>query len=410
MDNAIDISKPKPTLSLGEFCALTAYMMSLVALAIDIMLPVLDEIGAELGAPDANASQLIIGVLFAGLAIGQCLWGPVSDSTGRRLAIYMGLVIFILGCVVSAVAQNFETMLAGRFLQGFGVAGPRIVSVAIVRDLYAGRAMARITSIIMAFFILVPAIAPALGQGIISVADWRMIFYIMIGLAILISIWYGVRQPETLLVGARRKFSFRKLWEGAREVFGTRVSLWYTVAAGIIYGAFISYLLTSPQIFEDLFGIEEKFPIYFGALALVLGGAGFVNSKLVMRLGMRKLCQWALRAQVSVSLIAVILAVFSGGTLALPIFLIWATVVFFMMGLLFGNFNAIAMEPLGHIAGIGAAFVGFVSTMISVTIGGLIGQAYDGSVYSLLGGFFILGVLSLIVMHLADRKLEAEII
>jgi DHA1 family bicyclomycin/chloramphenicol resistance-like MFS transporter len=402
--------KQKRTLSRGEFCAVTAYMMSLVALAIDVMLPVLDEIGAQLGTTHPNQPQLIIAFLFGGLMIGQLIYGPVSDSVGRKPAIFSGLIIFVIGCLISAIAQSFETMLVGRFIQGLGVAGPRIVSIALVRDLYAGREMARITSIIMAFFILVPAIAPALGQAIISIADWRMIFYVMIGLAGGIAIWYGVRQPETLLPLARRKFSAIKLWEGAVEVFMTRVSLWYTVAAGIIYGAFLSYLFTSPQIFEDQFGIVENFPYYFGALALVLGGAGFVNSKLVMHLGMRKLCRWALTIQAGASSVALVLALIGGGSVSLPIFLIWAVFVFFSMGLLFGNFNAIAMEPLGHIAGIGSAFVSFISTGISLAIGQSLGWIYDGTVYSLLAGFFGLAVFSVIVMRLADRKLEAEVI
>ena len=408
-----DVSKnleKKRTLSRGEFCALTAYMMSLVALAIDVMLPVLDEIGVELGTTTANQPQLIIGFLFAGLMVGQVIYGPASDTIGRKPAIFSGLAIFVVGCLISAMAQSFETMLVGRFIQGLGVAGPRIVSIAIVRDLYAGRAMARITSIIMAFFILVPAIAPFLGQTIISVADWPMIFYVMIGLAGGIAIWYGIRQPESLPKEARRKFSSRKLWEGAKEVFMTRISLWYTVAAGFIYGAFLSYLFTSPQIFEDQFGIVDHFPRYFGALALVLGAAGFVNSKLVMTLGMRKLCRWALIVQAVASGTALLIAVFGAGSVSLPVFLVWAFFAFFTMGLLFGNFNAIAMEPLGHIAGIGSAFVSFISTGISLVIGQSLGWIYDGTVYGLLAGFFALAIISIVVMRLADRKLEAEII
>jgi len=400
----------KRTLSRGEFCALTAYMMSLVALAIDIMLPVLDEIGTELGTTEPNQPQFIIAFLFGGLMIGQLIYGPASDTTGRKPAIFTGLVIFVIGCLISATAQTFETMLVGRFIQGFGVAGPRIVSIAIVRDLYAGRAMARITSIIMAFFILVPAIAPALGQQIINYAHWRMIFYIMILLAAGIAVWYGFRQPESLPRSERRKFSLHKLWDGAKEVFLTRVSLWYTVAAGFIYGAFLSYLFTSPQIFKDQFGIIDGFPYYFGALALVLGAAGFVNAKLVMNLGMRKLCRWALTAQAIGSFSTLLIAFIGGGSISLPVFLIWGVLAFFTMGLLFGNFNAIAMEPLGHIAGIGSAFVSFISTGISLVIGQSLGWAYNGTVYHLLAGFGCLAVVSIIVMRLADRKLEAEVI
>lgn len=409
MVETANINQKKRTLSRGEFCALTAYMMSLVALAIDAMLPVLDEIGTQLGTTHPNQPQLIIAFLFGGLMLGQVIYGPASDTIGRKPAIFSGLLIFVIGCLVSAMAESFEVMLAGRFIQGLGVAGPRIVSIAIVRDLYAGRAMAQITSIIMGFFILVPAIAPALGQTIVKFADWPMIFYVMIGLAGGIAIWYGIRQPETLPKAARRKFSSRKLWEGAKEVFMTRVSLWYTVAAGIIYGAFLSYLFTSPQIFDDQFGIIDQFPIYFGVLALILGAAGFVNSKLVMTLGMRKLCRWALTVQAVASFVALCVAFVGAGDVSLVVFLIWAVVAFFTMGLLFGNFNAIAMEPLGHMAGIGSAFVSFISTGVSLVIGLSLGLAYNGTVYPLLLGFFCLAVLSIIVMRLADRKLEDEI-
>jgi DHA1 family bicyclomycin/chloramphenicol resistance-like MFS transporter len=405
-----NIDEKKRALSRGEFCALTAYMMSLVALAIDVMLPVLDEIGTQLGTTHPNQPQLIIAILFVGLMMGQLIYGPASDTTGRKPAIYTGLVIFVIGCLISALAQSFETMLVGRFIQGLGVAGPRIVSIAIVRDLYAGREMARITSIIMAFFILVPAIAPALGQAIINVADWPMIFYVMIVLAGGIAIWYGLRQPESLPKTARRRFSSRKLWEGAKEVFMTRVSLWYTIAAGFIYGAFLSYLFTSPQIFEDQFGIVDNFPYYFGALALVLGAAGFVNARLVMSWGMRKICRRALTVQAIASFIALCVALLGTGSVSLPIFLIWAFFAFFTMGLLFGNFNAIAMEPLGHIAGIGSAFVSFISTGISLVIGLSLGWVYNSTVYPLLAGFFGLAIVSIVVMRLADRKLEAEII
>ena len=410
MENPTVTASGKRLLSRGEFCALIAYMISLVALAIDVMLPVLDEIGTELGTTNPNEAQFIIGMLYVGLAIGQLLYGPVSDTTGRKPTIYVGLGIFMIGCVLSAMAQNFETMLAGRFLQGLGVGGPRIVAMSIVRDLYSGRAMAQLTSIIMGFFIVVPALAPALGQGILMFTNWRMIFVIMLILAILVALWLGIRQPETLSPLHRREFSISNLLDGALEFLRTRISLWYTIAAGIIYGAFYSYLVTSPQIFKDQFGIVDQFPIYFGAIALLLGGAGLVNASLVMRLGMRKLCRTALIIQAGTSFAFLLIAIFMGGSLTLPLFLVWACIAFFMMGLLFGNFNAIAMEPLGHIAGIGAALVGSLATMISMIIGTIIGQLYNETVFPLIGGFAILGMLSLFVMRMADRKLEDEIV
>ncbi|MBL4871189.1 MAG: multidrug effflux MFS transporter [Robiginitomaculum sp.] len=390
-------------LSLAEFAALTAAMISMVALSIDIMLPVVEEIAVEMGEMDANAAQLIIISLFTGLAIGQLLYGPVSDTVGRKPAIGVGFGIFIFGTIICLVARDFDTMLLGRFLQGLGAAAPRIVSMSIVRDLYSGREMAKVTSIIMGFFILVPALAPAIGQGIVIFAPWRMIFYVLLGQAVLVLFWFWMRQNETLRPEYRREFSLINICKRAWEVLTTRISFWYTCAAGIVFGAFIGYLITSPQLFKDLYGIDDKFPLYFGVLALFIGSASFFNARLVVRLGMRKLCLMAVTVQMIVSLLFLLLAWQQGGTLPLAVFMLWAGIVFFMMGFLFGNFNAIALEPLGHIAGVGAAVVGSLSTFLSLGLGRMIGAAYDQSLLPLLASFAILGLMSILVMKWADR-------
>ncbi|PHR91511.1 MAG: Bcr/CflA family drug resistance efflux transporter [Robiginitomaculum sp.] len=391
-------------LGLAEFSALMAFLISMVAMSIDIMLPVIDVVGAELGASGKNSSQMIILFLFVGLAFGQLIYGPVSDTTGRKPAILTGLVIFFIGTVLAIVAKDFNAMLAGRFLQGLGAAAPRIVSMAVVRDLYSGRAMAQVTSVIMGFFIIVPALAPAIGQGILMVAEWRMIFYVLLGQAVLCALWFGLRQPETLHPEYRRPLSLLNILKGAWEVLTIRISFWYTIAAGIIFGAFVGYLISSPQIFEDLFGITDTFPFYFGALAISIGAASLFNVRLVVRLGMRRLCVTALSFQAIISLIFFGIAMLNGGMLSLPLFMIWAASAFFLMGFLFGNFNAIAMEPLGHIAGVGSAMVGGMSTFISLGIGGMIGNAYNGTVIPIIGGFALLGVLAILVMKWADRE------
>lgn len=395
----------KPKLSLLEFAAMMAYMISLVALSIDAMLPVIDVIGRDLGVTDPNKPQLIISMLFLGLAIGQIIYGPVSDSVGRKPAIFAGLGLFIFGCVLTMFATDFNTMLLGRFLQGLGVAGPRIVSTAVVRDVYAGRAMARVTSFIMSFFIIVPALAPLLGQWIADMWNWRTVYFALLAMAVIVSIWYGLRQGETLHPEFRRKFSVLSMAQSFVEALKFRVTFGYSLAAGIVYGAFLAYLMTSPQLFEDVFGITDKFPYYFGALAICIGSAAFVNARLVMKLGMRKLCIWALSAK----------AVWSGAFLALaftlgqfdmviplPAFMVWAGFSFFLLGILFGNVNAIAMEPVGHIAGVGSAVVGSVSGFVSLGIGTLIGQSYGGTVLPLIGGFALLAPISLLVMRWAD--------
>ena len=396
--------KKTKKLSLPEFAALTAAMISMVALSIDIMLPVIDVIAQEMGENGSNAAQLMIIILFVGLAIGQMLYGPVSDTVGRKPAITAGFGIFIIGTIICILAHDYTVMLTGRFLQGLGAAAPRIVSMSIVRDLYDGRRMAQVTSIIMGFFILVPALAPAIGQQIVNVRPWRYIFYALLIQAVIIWFWFTLRLPETLHDKYKRPFSMRLIFKGIREVLSTHVSLWFTVAAGIVFGAFIGYLVTSPQIFEDLYGIKEDFPYYFGGLALVIGSASFFNARLVIRLGMRRLCSVAVSVQMLAATIFFLIAWNMGGILPLPYFMVWAVITFFMMGFLFGNFNAIALEPLGHIAGIGAAIVGSLSTFISLGLGRLIGYFYDQTLLPFLASFAILGALSIAVMKWADKE------
>ncbi len=273
----------------GEFVALVALMISLVALSIDAMLPALATIGAELGARQANDAQLILSALFLGLAFAQVIYGPLSDSFGRKPTIYLGFGLFIGGCLLSALATSFAAMLIGRFLQGIGAAGPRIVTIAMVRDLYEGRAMARIMSSVMAVFILVPALAPGIGQLILMVASWRAIFGAFLAVASIAVVWFGIRQPETLSAAHRASFSLRRIAGAAREVCGHPVAFGYTLAAGLIFGALIGYLTSAAQIFQGQYGLGERFPIYFAALALAIGLASWCNSRLVMRYGMRLL-------------------------------------------------------------------------------------------------------------------------
>jgi len=368
------------------------------------MLPVLDVIAVEMGEHNENAAQRMVITLFVGMAIGQLLYGPVSDSVGRKPAISAGFAIFLGGTIVCLLAKDFHAMLLGRFLQGLGAAAPRIVAMSIVRDLYSGREMAQVTSIIMGFFIMVPAIAPLLGQLIVNVAHWHMIFYVLLGQAIMVWVWFAARQQETLHPEYRHDFSMLQIGRRAWEVITTRISFWYTMAAGIVFGAFIGYLVTSPQIFKDLYGIDETFPYYFGGLAIVIGSASLFNARLVVRMGMRRLCLLAVSAQMIISAAFLLAAWVNGGLLPLPVFMVWAAANFFMMGFLFGNFNAIALEPLGHIAGIGAAIVGSLSTFLSLTLGWLIGRAYDKTLIPILASFALLALISLLIMKWADKE------
>ncbi len=395
--------KPIATLPIPEFVILLAFMVSITALATDIMLPALDVMGHDLGVDDPNSVQLIVSSLFLGFAVGQALAGPLSDSFGRKPVIYGGYIILIIGCLMSLFAASWEMMIAGRVLQGFGAAAPRIVTMALVRDGYEGRAMARIMSIVMALFILVPTIAPALGQVVIWLSGWRATFVVLIVLAIGACLWFALRQPETLPQYERRAFSARSIGAGLREIMASRVAVGHTVALGLIFGVFLSYLSTAQQIFQVAYDTGALFALYFGMAALTIGGASVVNSLLVMRMGMRHLTRLALIGLSGLALLFVIPIYLWDGTPPLALFMVWLMASFFCVGILFGNLNAIAMEPLGHIAGLGAALIGSLSNFIALPISFYIGHQFNGTVVPLVLGFGIVGILALFAVNWAGR-------
>ena len=390
---------PQKPLSSVEFISLLALMISIIALATDMMLPALEIIGKDLNVANPNDTQLIISSLFLGLAVGNILAGPLSDSYGRKPVIYFGYLVFIIGCVLSAFATNLTLMLTGRVLQGFGAAFPRIASLALVRDGHEGRAMARIMSIVMAVFIVVPAIAPAVGQAVLIVSNWRAMFTLLMMMAIFTLIWFALRQPETLAVEDRRKLSLSNILSGIKEAASIRAALGYSIAAGFIFGAFLGYLSSAQQIFQVAFGVGNLFPIYFGGAALSIGAASILNSKMVMRYGMRLLTKRALVCTIIISIAFLVPSIMMSGVPPLWLFMLWLLMNFFCMGIMFGNFNALAMEPLGHMAGLGAAFVGSLSTFISLPLGWAVGYYFDGGVLPLVSGFAICGLASLAIMH-----------
>ncbi|WP_373086288.1 multidrug effflux MFS transporter [Sneathiella sp.] len=390
---------PRPAkLGFVEQVALLALMISMVALSIDVMLPALSEISRDLQAGDANERQYIVAVLFLGMAIGQLLYGPISDSTGRKPAIYFGFLLFLIGCLISIAAPNFEVMLVGRFFQGLGVAGPRIVTLALIRDQYEGREMARFVSLVMTVFILVPILAPALGQAILFVANWHAIFVVLFALGLAVLIWFAFRQEETLPPSRRSALSTSRILIAVKEVFRTRAAFGFTMVGGFIFSAFLGYLTLSQQIFQEQYGVGDMFAVYFGSLAMAIGTASFVNARLVMRFGMRKLCYYALVVLTAVSMLFWLYTLSEQGQPPLWALMCFFLIAFFCVGMLFGNFNAMAMEPLGHIAGVAAAVIGSITTFVSMAIGTLIAQLYNGTVLPLVGSFAVLGALSLAAM------------
>jgi DHA1 family bicyclomycin/chloramphenicol resistance-like MFS transporter len=381
----------------AEFVALMATLMSLVALSIDAMLPALGEIGRDLQAPRANDVQLVVALIFAGMSVGQLAYGPLSDSVGRKPALLAGLALYMGGCVVSMAARSFSVMLVGRLIQGLGVAAPRVISIALIRDRYEGRRMARVMSFIMAVFITVPIVAPSLGQGLLLVASWRAIFGAFLVIAVAASAWFTLRQPETLAAERRIPFSPSRVAAGFAAVVRIRSALGYTVAAGLVFGAFVGYLSTAQQVFQELYGLGSRFPLYFAALAMALGVASLLNTRLVMRFGMRPLVRTALWAIAALSGAWLVPVYVSGGQPPLWSLMAYLLAVFLCEGTLYGNMTALAMEPLGHLAGVGSAVVGALSLFISMLGGTIIGRAYDGSVVHLVAGFGVLALAALAV-------------
>ena len=387
-----------------EFALLIAMLTAMAALAIDAMLPALAEIGSDLGVARENNRQLVISALFLGFALGQIVYGPLSDSFGRKPGMYAGLGLFVLGCVLSMAAWSYPAMLAGRFLQGFGAAGPRIVCLALVRDRYKGREMARVMSFIFAVFVIVPTIAPALGQVILLVSGWRAIFGALLAFAMAGLFWFAIRQPETLTPERRVPLSAGPIAAAVGQVGGNRGAVGYAVAAGLVFGGFLGYLNSAQQIFQEQFHVGSLFPAYFAALSLAFAASSYMNGRLVVRHGMRKLAVRSLQGICLLSAGFLVVLIPVEGLVPLWMFLLWGAAAFFCLGAVFGNVNALAMEPFGHIAGIAAALIGSFTSLVSMLLGALIGQFYDGTLLPLVGGFAVLGIASLGAMSWAGRE------
>ena len=372
-----------------------ATLTALVALSIDMVLPSLPAIGASLGVARPNDNQWVISLFFLGFGVGQFFYGPLSDAAGRKPAAFVGLLIYTVGCSLSLLSQSFPLMLAGRLLQGIGVAGPRTISIALVRDRFEGREMARVMSLVTAVFILVPIVAPTLGQAVLAAFGWRAVFIVYLAMGLVASLWFATRQEETLPVERRVPFSLPGLAAAVRSIVTNRVVVGYTIAAGLVFGAFLGYLTSAQQILQEQYALGSKFTFYFGTLAVAIGGASLANAKLVLRYGMRPLSQWALWGIFAVSAVFTGVTALSSGQPPLVLLMAYLMASFFGIGLLFGNLTTLAMQPLGAMAGTGSAVVGATSMLISLTLGTVIGQIYDGTVLPLVAGFAVLSLCSL---------------
>lgn len=386
---------PARRLPLGEFVALMAMLTATVAFSIDSMLPALPEIGAELSPDDLNRAQLILTAFVLGMGFGTFFTGPMSDAFGRKPVILGGSALYALGALLAWSAPSLEWVLAARLLQGIGAAGPRVAAIAMVRDLHAGREMARIMSFIMIVFMIVPAIAPSLGALIIGAFGWRAIFLSFLVFALVTMIWLALRQPETLAADLRRPLRPRLLWSAMVEVVANPVTrlaiLIQTIAFGMLFG-----LLSAIQpVFDIAYGEGDHFPLWFALIAVFSAGGSALNARLIQRMGIRQMVGGVFVIQ-SVLTGLMLVALFAGLPARAEFFLVlaWAIGIFVQGGLTIGNLNALAMEPMGHIAGMAASITAALATIGSVIIAAPIGLAFDGTARPVVAGLFVLALIA----------------
>jgi DHA1 family bicyclomycin/chloramphenicol resistance-like MFS transporter len=392
-------------ISTPEFIALMAMLVATVALSIDAMLPALPNIALELTPNNTNQAQLILSSFILGMALGTFVMGPLSDSFGRKNIIYFGASVYIISSALCMFAPNLETIVVARVLQGIGAAAPRVVSQALIRDLYSGREMARISSFIMIIFSLVPAVAPLLGAGLISVFDWRAIFVTFILFVVVSTIWTGTRITEPLKPEMRVPFSVQTFWTALAEINSLGIVRTSIVTLIFSYGILFTTILLVQPIFDQFFARADSFPLWFALIAILSASASFVNAMLVMQMGMRRLISTALRVQIIWSFLMLLL--FQGGMIleawGFAIFVFWIFGLFFQTGMTLGNLTALAMEPLGHIAGTGASVISAVSTLGSVAIATIIGQFFDGTPLVMIVSVFILASCGAFSAHRLQR-------
>ena len=384
----------------GELIALLAFLFATVAFSVDAMLPALPQIAAELSPDDVNRAQLILTSFVAGMGLGTLFAGPISDAIGRKPAMAIGFGIYLAASAAALFAHSLEMLLVIRFVQGLGAAGPRIVGTALVRDMYEGREMARITSFIMMVFMIVPAVAPSIGLAFIHFMGWQGVFggFLLFGATGFA--WFMLRQVETLPQAARRPLEFGTLWAGAREVLSDREIVLCTVVISLGFGQMFALLSSAQQLFADTYGTGEQFPLWFAVMALLAALGTFINARLVMRLGMRRIARGAYAMQIIVSGLFM-LALWTGvlpPALRFPAFFLWAVSLFMMAGLTFGNLNALAMQRKGHIAGMTASVVSAVSTLLAVVIAAPVGLAFDGTAMPVAVAAFVCSTLAWLLM------------
>lgn len=384
-----------------EFVAIVASIIALNPLALDMMLPALPHIGASFGITEGNYLQSVLSVFLLGFGVGQFVIGPLSDRYGRRPVLLGGMVLYGVASVLALLAPSFETLLLARALQGLGTAATRVIATSIVRDCYAGRRMASVMSLVMMIFVAVPIIAPSFGQAVMALTDWRGIFVVLMAYGLLALAWSALRLPETLPESERKPLTARQVLDSFRQTLTNRQTLGYALAAGGVQGTLFGYVFSSEQVFTEVYHLGRYFPLAFAAIAIGIALAGFLNSRLVIRLGMRVISHTALVIYALVAM--VMLTAASLHALPLALYMALSMVALFTFGLMMSNFTALAMEPQGHIAGTASSLYGSITTLVGIAVGVTLGQLYDGTLLPFAAGSLVCTLAAIGVVLVTER-------
>jgi MFS transporter, DHA1 family, multidrug resistance protein len=395
------VSSAHRPMGFPEFVIVIASIMALNPLAMDMMLPALPNIASAFHIEAANRPQAVLSTFLIGFGVGQFIMGPLSDRFGRRPVLIDGMALYCIASVLALTASSFEMLLLARVLQGLGTSATRVIATSVVRDCYAGRRMASVMSLAMMVFIAVPVIAPSLGQAVMLLTQWRGIFIVLTAYGVLALIWSALRLPETLPLSERKPLTVRAVLGAFRQTITNRQTIGYALAAGAVQGALFAFVFSSQQVFTEVFKLGRYFPLAFAAIAVGIAIAGFLNSRLVGKVGMRVMSHSALVGFVVVA--GIMLAAEKAGMLPLPLFMALGALMMFGFGLIFANFTALAMEPQGHIAGTASSLYGSITTLLGIGIGTAIGQDYDGTLQPFSIGFFLCALAALAVVAVAEK-------
>ena len=384
-----------------EFVAFVAAVMAVNALGVDLMLPSLPTIGHELAVVTANARQWIVTAYILGFGLGQLVYGPLADRYGRKPVLLSTLAGFMLATLFAAGSATYPALLGARVLQGLMSASTRVLAVAIVRDNFSGRRMARTMSLAQMIFFLVPIVAPSIGQLLLHFGAWRIIFYALATFAASVFAWTATRLPETLRPARRIPLSLASLAQNYRLTLTNRYSLGYACAASLTFGGIIAFVSCAQQVFVDEFAAGDRFTSLFAICAFSMGCASFANSRLVERLGTRAISQTGALTLIALSLVhTVVIAI---GVETLPSFVLFQGLSMTCIGLCGSNFGAMAMEPVGHIAGSASSIQGFIVSIGAVIVGSIIGQSYNGSTLPLALGYLAIGLAVIAIVGVVER-------